>query len=355
MIEKNEKVGIDIMAIIKKSRPLFPLWSSNLSPYALKIFEVYLSKIDMDNPETKCVVFPKRLLEKIFGVKRIRKGKLEPALDQLMNSTVRVEDKINGKRVDVWLNLMEAASLIATDDPENTSGVQQIKMICSEKAMEYIFNVPKKGFIPYDLEYVISAKRKCDYMLFLYLTFNRFRTKFEVKVEDLKKVLRCDKEETYDDFRYFNDLVLKKSQKALRENCNYRFKYKAIKTGRRVTSILFDLSEAPEKFTHKNKYPSTTTTEQKQAEKTKMVNKVKQTLPPPSNPEPSCQEADKTKEATKTKNEKSGETKKWNRKGRPIAEFENKKWDFDIGRLILNRREDENFDDCDEFKEKLRV
>ena len=236
MIEKNKKVGSDIMAIINKSRPLFALWCSNLSPYALKIFDVYLSKIDMGNPETKCVVFPKSLLEKIFGVKRIRKEKLEPALNQLMNNTVEIEDKINGKCVKVWLNLMDKASLLATDNPENTSGVQQIKMVCSADAMKYIFNVQKKGYIPYELNYSISLKRKCDYMLFLFLALNRFRNTFEVKVEDLKKVLRCDKEE-----------------KELAKKINYKFKYKTIKTGRTVTSILFDLSESPQKLTKQQK------------------------------------------------------------------------------------------------------
>lgn len=253
MIEKNKKVGSDIMAIINKSRPLFALWSSNLSSYALKIFDVYLSKIDMNNPETKCVVFPKRLLEKIFGVKRIRKEKLEPALKQLMNNTVEIEDKINGKCVKVLLNLMEAASLLATDHPENTSGVQQIKMICSAKAMEYVFNVQKKGYIPYELNYSISLKRKCDYLLFLFLALNRFRNTFEVKIENLKEVLQCDKEETYDNFMYFNDLILKKAQKELAKKINYKFKYKTIKTGRTVTSILFDLSESPQKLTKQQK------------------------------------------------------------------------------------------------------
>ena len=129
---------------------------------------------------------------------------------------------------------MDKASLLATDNPENTSGVQQIKMVCSADAMKYIFNVQKKGYIPYELNYSISLKRKCDYMLFLFLALNRFRNTFEVKVEDLKKVLRCDKEETYDNFMYFNDLILKKAQKELAKKINYKFKYKTIKTGRTV-------------------------------------------------------------------------------------------------------------------------
>ena len=170
-----------------------------------------------------------------------------------MNNKVQIEDKINGKYVKVWLNLMDTASLIATDKPENTSGVQQIKMICSAKAMEYIFNVQKKGYIPYELNYSISLKRKCDYLLFLLLARNRFRNTFEMKVEDLKEVLQCDKEETYDNFMYFNDLILKKAQKELAKNINYKFKYKTIKTGRTVTSILFDLSESPKKLTKQQK------------------------------------------------------------------------------------------------------
>lgn len=332
MIEKNKKVGSDIMAIINKSRPLFALWCSNLSSYALKIFDVYLSKINMGNPETKCVVFPKSLLEKIFGVKRIRKEKLEPALDQLMNNKVQIEDKINGKCVKVWLNLMEAASLQATDHPENTSGVQQIKMICSAKAMEYIFNVQKKGYIPYELNYSISLKRQCDYMLFLFLALNRFRNTFEVKVEDLKKVLRCDKEETYDNFMYFNDLILKKAQKELAKKVNYKFKYKTIKTGRTVTSILFDLSESPKKLTKQQKNIIDTT------------NKTENITQPQK-------QIDKPNETTTTTQSKYNYSKKkynTSRKKPGLPAFEHKQWDFDALRKIIDKTgEDDDLDDLD--------
>lgn len=328
MIEKNKKVGSDIMAIINKSRPLFALWCSNLSSYALKIFDVYLSKINMGNPETKCVVFPKSLLEKIFGVKRIRKEKLEPALDQLMNNKVQIEDKINGKCVKVWLNLMEAASLQATDHPENASGVQQIKMICSAKAMEYIFNVQKKGYIPYELNYSISLKRQCDYMLFLFLALNRFRNTFEVKVEELKKVLRCDKEETYDDFRHFNDLILKKAQKELAKKINYKFKYKTIKTGRTVTSILFDLSEAPKKLTkqQKNIIDITNKTEDiTQPKPTETYEKPKQYYQP-------------KRYEHYTPRKKSG-----------LPSFEYKRWNLDDIQKIIDKTGEDDEDDYDNY------
>ena len=347
MIEKNKKVGSDIMAIINKSRPLFALWSSNLSSYALKIFDVYLSKINMDNPETKCVVFPKRLLEKIFGVKRIRREKLEPALDQLMNNKVQIEDKINGKCVKVWLNLMDTASLIATDDPENTSGVQQIKMICSAKAMEYIFNVQKKGYIPYELHYSISLKRKCDYLLFLLLARNRFRNTFEIEVEDLKEVLQCDKEETYDNFMYFNDLILKKAQKELAKKINYKFKYKTIKTGRTVTSILFDLSESPKKLTKQQKNIIDTT------------NKTENITQPQK-------QIDNLNETTTTTQYKYNGFKekglypysknKYNtsRKKPGLPSFEYKKWNFDDLRKIIDKTgEDDDLDDLDNDINKL--
>ena len=326
MIEKNKKVGSDIMAIINKSRPLFALWCSNLSSYALKIFDVYLSKINMGNPETKCVVFPKSLLEKIFGVKRIRKEKLEPALDQLMNNKVQIEDKINGKCVKVWLNLMEAASLQATDHPENTSGVQQIKMICSAKAMEYIFNVQKKGYIPYELNYSISLKR------FLFLALNRFRNTFEVKVENLKKVLRCDKEETYDDFRHFNDLILKKAQKELAKKINYKFKYKTIKTGRTVTSILFDLSESPKKLTKQQKNIIDTT------------NKTENITQPQK-------QIDNLNETTNTTQYKYNDfKKKYNtpRKKTGLPSFEYKRWNPQvIDKLVKNHGYDDDDYDND--------
>lgn len=175
-------------------------------------------------------------------------------------------------------------------------------------------------------------------MLFLFLALNRFRNTFEVKVENLKKVLRCDKEETYDDFRHFNDLILKKAQKELAKKINYKFKYKTIKTGRTVTSILFDLSESPKKLTkqQKNIIDTTNKTEnitqpQKQIEN---LNETTTTTQPKYNYSQSKYNYSKKKYNT-------------SRKKPGLPAFEYKKWNFDDLRKIIDKTGEDDEDDLD--------
>ena len=374
MIEEIENEGLDFAVhttLVRKSLPLLNLWASRLDNEENKLFDVYLSRIDPRDPSTRKVVLEKRELEKILGVKKIPIEDMRRRLRALCEP-LDFYDIVDGKYVAVCLPLFEYTSSVA---PNPETGVTEVTMICSQTAMKYIFNIENIKYIKYALENVVQLKSKYSYYMFLYLEAERTRKLwaaqhakkkyfggpvFEIKFPELRRRLGIKQDKVprevlqkYTDFKFFHANVLKFTKQDLEEKLGCKFNYELIKEGRVVTKIRFELSEDFSACLYKGIWAkpsctSATTTEQKQAEKTKMVNKVKKTLPPPSNPNPSLEEA------AKTKNGKSVETKKWNRKGRPIAAFEYKKLDFDIRKLI-NRRENENFDDCDEFKEKLRV
>lgn len=385
MIEEIENEELDFAmrtTLVRKSLPLLTLWASRLDNEENKLFDVYLSRIDPRDPSTRKVVLKKRELEKILGVKKIPIEDMRRRIRTLCEP-LDFYDIVNGEYVAVCLPLFEYTSTVA---PNPETGVTEVTMICSQTAMKYIFNIENIKYIKYALENVVQLKSKYSYYMFLYLEAERTRKLwaaqhakkkyfpvFEIKFPELRRRLGIKQDKVprdvlqkYTDFKFFHANVLKFTKQDLEEKLGCKFNYELIKEGRVVTKIRFELSEDFSACFYKGiwakpLYPSATTTEQKQSEKTKMVNKVKQTLPPPpSNPKPSCQEA------TKAKNEKSVETKKWSRKekpietkhfarkNKPIAAFEYKKLDFDIRKLI-NRREDESFDDCDEFKEKLRV
>jgi hypothetical protein len=66
-----------------------------------------------------------------------------------------------------------------------------------------------------------------------------------VDLEELKNILNCDKEETYKEYKRFNDLILKKVQKEMHEKTECRFSYEPIKKGRSVVAIQFTLETLP--------------------------------------------------------------------------------------------------------------
>lgn len=240
MIKKMGKKD-ELMAelIVQKSRPLLTLWASQLSLYAFRLLDVYLTKIDMHDEASRTVVFYKQELEQILDVDRIRTEELDKILDTLLDK-VQIVDKINGIKAKIKINLFETATTL-----EDETGVKMVKMECTQTAKKYFFNIEQIGYLKYKLKHITPLKSRYSYVLYTFLESNRFRPKFEIKIEKLKKILRCEKEEQYKEFKRFNDKVLKKAKDELEKKISYKFTYKTIKTGRNVTSIWFELAEFP--------------------------------------------------------------------------------------------------------------
>jgi plasmid replication initiation protein len=64
---------------------------------------------------------------------------------------------------------------------------------------------------------------------------------WEISLDELKKILACDSQETYKQFKRFNDRLLKPTCKDIQEKTECRFMYEPIKKGRSVVAIRFTL------------------------------------------------------------------------------------------------------------------
>ena len=217
---------------VQKSIPLFSLWRSDMSLAEFKILDTYLSRINSREPEKRSVVFTKGELENLLGVSKINKADLVSRLKGLYRG-VDVEEG-NGKFRTVGL-FEEAYGEI------DENGLWTVQLTCTAKAMKYIFNIEQLGYLRYKLRCITSLTSRYTYVLFMYLEANRFRKTWEINVDDLRHVLNCDGEQTYTEFKRFNDLILKKAQKELYEKTECRFVYEPVKTGRRVTAVRFTL------------------------------------------------------------------------------------------------------------------
>ena len=218
---------------VQKSVPLFSLWRSDMTLAEFKILDTYLSRINSHEPDKRSVVFTKGELEQLLGVKRINKPDLAARLKGL-GRFVDLEDK-NTKKVHQVALFEEAYGEM------DENGQWTVRITCTAKAMKYVFNVEKLGYLRYKLRCITSISSRYTYVLFLYLEANRFRKTWEVDLDELRQVLNCDTEPTYAEFKRFNDLILKKCQKELQEKSECRFTYEPVKTGRRVTAVRFTL------------------------------------------------------------------------------------------------------------------
>ena len=220
---------------VQKSWPLVGLWKSGLSLAENKILDIYLSRIDSHNPEKRAVQFEKGEPEQILNVKKINNQQLKERLKNLMSNVVTIEDKDDKKGFRL-ITLFEEA--IAEQDEY---GLWQVKLECTQKAMKYIFNIEHIGYIRYKLRCITTISSRYTYIMFLYLEANRFRMSWEVPVATLKEILDCEKEETYKEFKRFNDRLLKRVQKEMHEKTECRYTYTPVKRGRTVVAIRFEL------------------------------------------------------------------------------------------------------------------
>lgn len=233
-VEEIQSLGNDIDKLtVQKSQPLFSLWRSELSLAEFKILDTYLSRINSHDKQKRIVTFEKGELEKLLGVKRILNDELDSRLKNLM-TTIKIphEDSKGFTRI----ALFEKAEAI-----QDKNGLWQIKLECTRSAMKYIFDIEKLGYLRYKLRCITSITSRYSYIMFLFLEYNRFRKSFEVDLEELKKVLNCDKEDTYKEYKRFNDLVLKKIHKELNKKTELKYDYEPIKQKRKVVAIRFTI------------------------------------------------------------------------------------------------------------------
>ncbi len=231
--------------IIQKSLPLYSLWQSDLTLAEFKILDTFLSRIDSRHPERRSVIFKKGELENLLGVKRIRTEELDNRIAHLCTS-VRVEDK-NATRGFARVSLF--AKAVAEPDED---GLWTVELKATSEAMEYIFNVEAIGYLRYKLKSIIGLQSRYSYVLFLYLEAHRnMGLRWDVPLSELKQILSCDSEESYNEFKIFNNRVLKRCQTEIHEKTPCRFSYEPIRRGRKVASIRFVLepmSELPDQL-----------------------------------------------------------------------------------------------------------
>ena len=220
-------------AEIQKARPLQSLSETDLTLPEFKILDAYLARINSHDPDKRTVRLEKGELEKALGISEIKQDDLETRLRHLFQ-VIKVKDERKRKGFKL-INLFEEADAEQDDD-----GLWQITLTCTPSAREYIFNIDNLGYLRYRLKNVINLTSRYSYVLFLYLLDNRFRKMWSIDLADLKALLNCNAD-TYKQYKYFNDLVLKKCHKELCEKTELRFSYEPVKKSRSVVAVRFTI------------------------------------------------------------------------------------------------------------------
>lgn len=216
---------------VQKSKPLFALWQSELTLAEFKILDTYLGRINSHDDEQRTVKFEKGELESLLGVKQLKPQVLDERLKHLM-TTVRISDE-NRKNGFTRIALFEKAYAEQDD-----YGVWKAELTCTETAKKYIFNVEEINYLRYKLKNIVNIKSRYTYIMFLYLWENKYRGSWEVPLDKLKSLLNCENEYC-NQFKVFNDRVLKRVYNEIHKVTDIRYEYETVKKGRSVIAIRF--------------------------------------------------------------------------------------------------------------------
>ncbi|MGN0487997.1 MAG: replication initiation protein [Ruminococcus sp.] len=218
---------------VQKSNPLFSLWKSDLTLSEFKILDTYLSRIDSHKPEQRCVVFEKVEMENLLCVTQIKTNELKERLKHLMSQVVEIKDT-REKDGFILITLFEEAQCKKDDNEQ-----WQITLECTQKAMKYFFNIENLGYLRYKLRNVIALNSRYSYILFMYIESNRYRKSWEVSVDELRIILNCEKEETYSEYKRFNEKILRRCYEELTEKTELRYTYEPVRKGHKVVKVRF--------------------------------------------------------------------------------------------------------------------
>lgn len=225
--------------LVQKSNPLYSLWKSPLSLPEFKILDTYLSRINSHKPEMRRVIFEKGEMESLLGVTKINLPELKSRLKNLM-TVIEVQDPALKKGFKL-VNLFDEAVAEQDDD-----GLWKVQMEASKKAFEYFFNIEQLGYVRYRLRSVIQLTSRYSYILFCYIEKNRYRKSWDASVEELKTLLNCKDDPTYQQYKYFNNLILRKCHKEITQKTECKFSYESIKKGRKVIALHFEVETMPD-------------------------------------------------------------------------------------------------------------
>ena len=231
---ENEKL------LIQKSNPLLTLSETAMTLPELKILDAYLSKINSHEPDKRYVQFEKGELEELLGITRMHRDELSRRIRNLFQVIeIRDERKPKGFKC---ISLFEIAECEQDED-----GLWKVNLMCTNSAVEYIFNIENLGYLKYRLKNVVNLTSRYSYVLYLFLEDKFYIKKWEVSLYELKKMLNCNAER-YKEFKFFNSEILKKCKKEINEKTTINFEYVPIKKGRKVVAIEFKIKRIPEKI-----------------------------------------------------------------------------------------------------------
>jgi plasmid replication initiation protein len=210
MINKNN--------LVEKSRNMVAMQCFSMGLQELKILDVYLSKIDPRDKNTRAVVFKKTEYEQLLGLEKIDAKRLEEYVTHLMRNIINIplSDKKFRKHV-----------LFPNATFEKINGEWTIALEINPQLDEVFFNIENLGYIRYRLQYTVKLQSKYDIKLYLFFKLHEYNKPcaFNIQLSELKEKIECT-QKSYNKYFLFNQKVLAPSVQRINSFTDINVEYK---------------------------------------------------------------------------------------------------------------------------------
>lgn len=203
----------------------------------LRFFLVYVAKINPKKPEQTEVSFSLEEYSQILGVE-LNESDIGKTVDRLLGRVVNVRPKVLAEDVAeeiIKTQLFKRCRMIR----RKSDNKWYLTFDASDDVKPHIFGLTEK-FTSFEIWNIVNLGNIQDARM--YMLMRQYRTIGErtIKIKDLKKMLNIDPA-AYPEYKIFARAVLKKCQKALKQNTDICFDFNAV--GRPAHSVHFDIYE----------------------------------------------------------------------------------------------------------------
>ena len=211
----------------------------NLSLNEQKVILYAASQIDRDRDDFNIITISVKEFTELLGTTQERYTEFKGIAESLISKTLYI-NKDGSELVTSWLSSME----YITD-----KGVIELEF--SRKLIPYLLQL-KERFTRYQLENILYLENK--YSIRIYELMKQYQNigKREFELQELKKILMIEGqyERVYD----LERRILKPSMEEINKHTDINIDYEKIKTGRRITSILFTVENKDQEQKVYNEY-----------------------------------------------------------------------------------------------------
>lgn len=216
-----KKKQLDKKYVIEKRNTLNELRAKDMTLQELRLFCIYLAKINARDENTRVVRLPLDDYRKIMNLGRLNINQLKVTTNKLLTKVVNIPNESGGYSGFVLFQECE----INKDDNDGW----YIEINASNKALPLMFNV-KKNYFKYELWNALNLKSSNQLRMYEILKQHEYQGEFTVSIEELRALLGVDEYENR--FDMFKKRVIESCQKALAENTDISFTYEKAKAGK---------------------------------------------------------------------------------------------------------------------------